>query len=391
MAADNEVVVEVDGRRLAVPALRPRVDLFLNRSIVLFGPSGSGKSRFIRYIMYLLRSEIPQALVWNPTEDSNGAYRGLVPPGAVHLTPWAPPPEGEKKRGVPGDAAGIARYYEMVYELQEAKMAAYKRATTPEMLARLFDRLPTAARDAAAGTARAAEASLRRRLAELEAEAGPGASAAERARVAARVGKLRETCRTAVEKIRRITIVRHLRHITAQALEPDERAATEHVALNPHLLLVFDDCGDTLKAMWKLPIMNKLFYRARHAGITVIWGFQNDGDLSASFRKNAFITVYAASSMTTNFGREASGFSAAEREKAEAVVPAVFAGEHRKLVHVREDPEGEHFYHYTVPPHPSAEFPAFRFGDDAYWELVGAVCADEPVAARANRFQAAFA
>ena len=50
----------------------------LNKSIVIYGSRGSGKSVICKDIMYRLKNEIPCAIVFNSSESSNGCFSTLV-------------------------------------------------------------------------------------------------------------------------------------------------------------------------------------------------------------------------------------------------------------------------------------------------------------------------
>jgi Cdc6-like AAA superfamily ATPase len=50
----------------------------INKSIVIYGSRGSGKSVICKDIMYRLKNEIPCAIVFNGSEASNSCFSTLV-------------------------------------------------------------------------------------------------------------------------------------------------------------------------------------------------------------------------------------------------------------------------------------------------------------------------
>jgi Cdc6-like AAA superfamily ATPase len=60
------------------------IDYFLNRSIIVYGPTNSGKSVIITHILKQLREKIPNVIVICPTNNMNHVYTGLVPDQLIH-------------------------------------------------------------------------------------------------------------------------------------------------------------------------------------------------------------------------------------------------------------------------------------------------------------------
>lgn len=67
-----------------IPMFDKNVDYFLNRSIMLYGASNSGKSTIIRDILYSLKKHIPNVCVICPTNKLNGSYDGFIPKPLIH-------------------------------------------------------------------------------------------------------------------------------------------------------------------------------------------------------------------------------------------------------------------------------------------------------------------
>jgi hypothetical protein len=93
-------------------------------------------------------------------------------------------------------------------------------------------------------------------------------------------------------------------------LSEDERCCLQHLHFNPRLLLIFDDCAAQLKPFFNKDVFRLLFYQNRHSFITVVLCCQDDTDLPANLRKNAFLSFFTEPVIcTANFGRQANQFS----------------------------------------------------------------------------------
>ncbi len=57
---------------------------FMNKSIVLYGASGSGKSTVIRNMLYLLRNNFDQVICFCGNEDNIDFYRKHIPFITIH-------------------------------------------------------------------------------------------------------------------------------------------------------------------------------------------------------------------------------------------------------------------------------------------------------------------
>jgi hypothetical protein len=131
--------------------------------------------------------------------------------------------------------------------------------------------------------------------------------------------------------------------------------------------------------------LRKMFYRNRHVFITIITCCQDDTDLPANLRKNAFISFYTTQPVCqANFGRTANAYSAQVRKDAEDISKVLFV-DRRKMVYIRDDERGENFYYYDL------KFPArFMFGSPAFHELSNAVKATGTSMDEKNPFYSVF-
>ena len=71
MASNTSLYTDEDDE---IPLFTKDYSYFLNKSIILYGSSGSGKSMIMRDILYILKDHIPNILVIAPTNHLNGSF-----------------------------------------------------------------------------------------------------------------------------------------------------------------------------------------------------------------------------------------------------------------------------------------------------------------------------
>jgi ABC-type thiamine transport system ATPase subunit len=361
-----------------IPPLSFKRSMFLDRSVVVYGPSGTGKTIITKHIMKTLQPHVEQVLVISPSETSNRSYEGFVDQPLIHTRLYMPDPANPKKDD---GTKGAFRFLQAIWSRQEMMAAIYTRANQPGVLARLYGRLPRAVRREGL---RSIQATNERRL---------RAAAQVRKRYAAERGRCDEKVKEVNEKYRQMLVLLYKKYIAPayaalwarDDLSEDERYSLCYLQFNPRLLLIFDDCAAQLKPFFNKEIFRLLFYQNRHSFITVVMCAQDDTDMPTNLRKNAFVSFFTEGIVcTSNFDRVSNKFPKPVKEYVAAVVPDVFQG-HRKLAYIREDPQRQHFYYVHVPyPEP------FRFGSAAARELCEAVRGSGPAMDKENPYYDRF-
>jgi len=344
-----------------VPRLPVSPTLFIDRTVAIYGPSGTGKTVITKHIMQAVQGHIEQVIVVAPSEPSNRSYAGTVDPPFIHYRMFLADPANPKKDDGP---RGALRFLEAIWKRQEMMAAIYTRANSPDVLARLYARLSSAARRAGGDI--------------IESVNEKRARVVERVRRqhAADSGRCEERIKDVNAKFKKMLVLIYKKFITPEYeelwargdLSEDERYSLAYIAFNPRLLLIFDDCAAQLKPFFSKDIFRLLFYQNRHSFITVIISCQDDTDLPANLRKNAYVSFFTEPVVcSSNFERSSNKFGKPARAYVADIAPDVFRG-NRKLAYIREDERRQHFYHFECPyPKP------FRFGSDALHELTVAV------------------
>ncbi len=78
----NSDLVNPDGTR--IPRFSKDISFFLNKSIILYGTTSSGKSTVMKDILHTLRDHIPNVCVICPTNEYNKDYTNIIPSQLIH-------------------------------------------------------------------------------------------------------------------------------------------------------------------------------------------------------------------------------------------------------------------------------------------------------------------
>lgn len=359
--ADGNLLTD-SGRKVSQLSLAP--SMFVDRTIAIYGPSGTGKTVIVKNIMKIVQPHIEQVLIVAPSEPTNRSYEGFVDSTLIHYSLYLAPLPGTASSGKETAAKAAMRFLEAVWKRQEMMAAIYNRANNATVLASLFGRLPKEVR--ARGIEHINSINARRegiiRQISKQFESEPG-------RRDAKTKEINEKFKKMLSLIYKQFIVPNYESLYAAAdLSDDERYSLCYIKFNPRLLLIFDDCAAQLKPFFNKDIFRLLFYQNRHSFITVVLCCQDDTDLPTNLRKNAFVSFFTENIVClSNFERSSNQFPKQIKTYVSEIAPSVFRG-NRKLAYIREDDKRKHFYHIEFPlPQPSL------FGSSALAELCGEV------------------
>lgn len=357
---DNEgYLVTETGHKVA--GLQPTATMFMDKTIVAYGPSGTGKTVIVKNIMRILSGHIDQILLIAPTEPSNRSYAGFIDQPLIHYRLHLPDPSDKKDN----EMKGGLRFLQAILKRQEMMAAIYTRANNPDVLAHLYSRLPRADRAEGLQYIEGINSKRTRILEQV------------RKQYAAEPGRCEDKVKEVNDKFKKMLVLIYKKYIAPRYadlyargdLSEDERYSLCYLHFNPRLLLIFDDCAAQLKPYFNKDVFRLLFYQNRHSFITVIVCCQDDTDMPANLRKNAFISFFTEQIVClSNFERTTNKFPKTTKTYVNEIVNDVFASLTRKLAYIREDSKRIHFY-YIDFPYPVKK----RFGSDAFHELCGAV------------------
>lgn len=358
-------------------------DKFFQKSTVIYGPSRTGKSVYIRNILYQLKDMVEYAIVVCPTELStpNPSYLDIIPKLCIHSRMFIPNPDGQKEK--PKD--GILRFFETILQLQTAKSEAYKLANSVSSMKAILKAAPKTKQreelydilyDADDKRATLVDHLYQHKIDE-----------AERAAAVANLDeKFTELVKSTIKKYLLANISSIMRELQKHPVKnADLISYLKLINSNPNIILVLDDCASDLKEVSKIPDFIKLFYQGRHFNVTVILTCQDDTDLAANLRKNIFYSIYSSAAIA-NCAVQRAKVPKKIAQMIEKANEKIYTGTHNtKLVYVRE----LNTFFFSVSVHP---LPKFRIGCDECWKICDKIIMSEKTASEksTNKFKNLF-
>ena len=338
-----------------IPQLHLNPNKILDRTIVLYGRSNSGKSVFIKYIMKIVKDYIPVAFVISPTEPSNRAYEKFVDKSLIHF-------DLSVSKGEEG-------FLEKLWQWTSIRSSIYHKVNKKDILMSLYSRIRTPEID--------------RMINKIESKREDEI----RKTPYGKHDEIEKNYNELLVKVIKKHIQQHQHTLNRNIsdLSEEERYSLSYIDLNPRVLLVFDDAAAELKSYFNKPIFRKIFYQSRHSFITSVFASQDDTDIPANLRKNVALSIFMTPAVSkSNFERASNKFSKDLQKIANCLYDDIFTG-YRKLAFIDNDINKQYFYHITaelVTP--------FRFGSHSLRGICGAVESEDGNIDKSNLFYRNF-
>lgn len=347
-----------------LPELEPNHKMFLDRTTVIYGETGTGKSFVVIDILYQLRNYVDQIIVFSPTNRQNRTYSGVVPQAMIHYTI-------------------TKEILDSLWERQEGLSDVYMRANDPDVLLSLFNRIRNWTGDAQAIIADI-DAKLQQREEEVKDTAGddPGAVAL----AGSKIEDMRQQYNEMLTLIYKRWITKNYDKFTHMNLSSAEEYSLRLLNLNPCIVVVFDDCTDLLKKFKNHPVIQKIFNQCRHVRVTAIIACHTDKALEPEHKKSAFVSIFTEDLCArAYFTRDSCSMSKEGKQRANDAIKTTFtpAAKHQKLAWIRQD---RRFYTFTAAAHGG-----FTFGSSVFWEYCRTAEIDPRAGLNTNRFAREFA
>lgn len=292
-----------------IPEFDKGLDYFLNRSIILYGASNSGKSTIIKDILHLLRKIIPNICVICPTNKLNGSYDGLIPKPLIH---------SEVKENLLNDILKRQSLNVKIYNLvNDKEKLEFLYSKMIDKNSKLLEKIMSAYDSVKTNLERSGERDL--------------------------LKKLNKEHEARIISFYKDTIFSNVKHIQTIDLNENDKMLMKHVHINPNFLIIIDDAAVSANVWCKYASVKELFFNGRHHRVTFMIAFQDDKLLESSLRKNAFINIFTTEKVcNAYFNRSANNFSSQEKTMMADVASAVFKqskskeDNYKKLVYLRE-------------------------------------------------------
>ncbi|MAE21852.1 MAG: hypothetical protein CMK92_05415 [Pseudomonas sp.] len=319
--------------------------LILNKSVAVYGASGTGKSTIFRNFMNCLVDYIAIYNIYCPSNDSNGGYTGIVPESTIYTDPseetivthWLTQCDRAKLYAFLNRGAKVDD--ESTYPLRSA-VGIHTNAT----LDWIIKYLGTDAKTKAATLITQYDANLTAQIAAI----CQGGATDEQIRP--RIIKLKEQSHRACRKAKKALIAAYKeklrRYEKSEETDPSYEnnrlsklySFAECVRMNPCKLLIKDDVTGLLKDWEKItvknstgsevPILKEEAYQGRHKYLTAITAIHNYSSLSKKVRGNSHVIMFTDKGSALDYIKHADGLSPDTKKKLRDQLDAIFADEH---------------------------------------------------------------
>jgi hypothetical protein len=336
--------------------LKLNYKMLLDKSIIIFGESETGKSTIIKDMAFLLKPHIEQILIISSSDKKNKSYSSYMAPSpCIH-------------------AKLSGKLLDEMWERQEAFGNIYIRSNNPDILRKLFLRVATP-------SAQAIINDIERRRAECEANMRECDFMGD---ISSKIKEINDDAKELTHKIYKHFIGNSLEAFKGINLSKDERLTLQYLNFNPRLLLVFDDCTSDLEKFKKHPVIQELFYQGRWSFITLIIGAHTDKTLPPELKNNAFVKIFTQDIAARSYYLRTS--TALDKDKKNEYIAAINeaftpAKKFQKLAFVRGTGK---LYKYTAEIRPK-----FRFGAPIIWKFCDYIAADDDTIVN-NKYMSKF-
>lgn len=325
--------------------------LFLDKTAILYGASGSGKSHVIIDIIYNLRRSIKQIVVVCPTDPTNRTYSGTD--------------------GKPGIVQRPLIHYKLtegllikLWQRQEMFAAVHSRANQITVLESLFSKLNLGDVNKVLNKAESVKAET---IGNIEDQY------VDKAIRKAKITEIEEKFKEFYILVYKRYIAANKKALSQMKLTPDESFALKYLSFNPRMVLVLDDCSadfKKIKSKEAKSVLEKMFFQNRWAYLTVLIAVHDDKLLDSELRKNAYISIFTTpQSAYAYFKRDTNGFPREMLNRVNSISKSVFTG-HQKLAFVRQRDE---IYRMTAVDRSDTPF---IFGAPAILDYCGKIQSD---------------
>jgi energy-coupling factor transporter ATP-binding protein EcfA2 len=331
---------------------------YLNKTTILYGLTGSGKSTIIEEIMYLCKDFIPNVGVIAPTNTSNDNYTGKVPTYLIR-----------KNMDV--------KWLDKILLRQKEVSTLFKNANKINILKSLFDKVSDE-------TARVTESSAIKKshsyliTVDQSSMAFKDKKKQKNQILTERDDMLKKIYKTSI-RFNKVSLEGN------SSLTNAELACVKFLDFNPNIMIILDDCASKFKKICKQSsTMKEIFYEGRHYYITTIISTQDDKEIEPELRKNSRVSIFtSAQSATCNFEKTSNGYPKNQKLRAKIATEAVFEQDEndikhfQKLVYVQGEADP---FRYTI----ADIYDDFKMGDRALWKLDDAINKKRSKEARNN-------
>lgn len=295
----------------------------VDKSIIVVGGTGTGKTTIAMDILYQYKDVIPNVVVITPQTTAEKFYEGLVPSKCIKhdLT---------------------KEMLQLMWQRQEDIAMMYNTANRMENLKSLFECSPCPT------CQRLIFATIKRAQETIESiQASKHLNFVEKN---VQIRTIQDLRNAKLIEYYKLGITRQRDKLATFALTDLQRITLNAYDINPRFLLIVDDCTEKIDKWMKLfkkedeNIFESIAFRGRHIYFTLLFMAHDDKFFTPDLRKGALITIYTSSqSLITAVGRQASGYSSNDKKLVQKISPHIYLTDDprkkswNKVCYLRED------------------------------------------------------
>ena len=320
--------IEINGN--SIPSVPRDPDFFINKTMVFYGTTNSGKSFLIDDIMYICSKKIPEFWVFCGSNTKMEDYKDKIPDVCLNTVIEKDFLKKFKERQ--DMKSKLFNYINKTSTLEEVLSYCPNQTTFVRQKSMLFNKLDEAGR------------------------------------------KYPHKMKTKDIEKKKVQFMKKIIHMNRPYLEKlfkqrDQEEllrVVKYLDLNPRAMLVMDDCASHIPALLredKSNSLTELFFNGRHYNITTAITTQDIKYVAPQIRKNAMLS-FCTTKKTANdcFTNESNSFTRDVRRKAQNLIDHLFdMGNYEKLVYSELY---DKFYYFRAEEHPD-----LKVGADYLWKL----------------------
>lgn len=304
-----------------IPLFSKEYSYFLNKSIILYGSSGSGKSMIMRDILYILKDHIPNILVIAPTNHLNGSFDDIIPPQLIF-------PDVTEE------------LIQNIFKRQKTVVKLYNMVNDFTRLEAIYNKL-----------AQASDQHIKHKIVQSYYNIKSKYQQNNDLNIVEKKIKLKELDdlhKKSLTEFYKKVINRYRTQIITnndaqKRFDDIEFKIIKCININPNFLLILDDCAYNANIWSRYSEIKEIFMNGRHHKITFMISFQDDKLLDSGLRKNAFINIFTTEIVCNAFfQRSANNFTKQEKNKMTKLSSYVFNDpklkdkNYKKLVYIKD-------------------------------------------------------
>lgn len=311
---------------------------YINRSTILYGATGSGKTTILIEILYLLKDAVPNIFVFAPTANETKDFDNIIPSALIYTDV---------------DISVLTN----IYTRQQAATKIYNKVNNIESIINLFKKIanPESIRkfDSVYSYAKQCISKIKNINSTESNEI-----------IKMRDKYILSFCKSYIKK--------NKTQLNNMNLSNNEKYIVKYLNFNPNCIIIFDDCGAILKRFQGEEVVKKILFQGRHIHVNLILNLQDDIKVDSALKKNAFVSIFTTARCASSyFERTSNSFSKSERLYAAKVIEHVFTSntlkpDYRKLAYIRDDKDP---FRYTI----ANIYQKFTFGSRALVQLCNRV------------------